>query len=212
MRSGWARGAAVAGLLLAASAAAGCDDGGSDGGIGGVFDRPASGASASGGDAGGGDGGGGAVGGVVSGPPLLLLPVTREEPGPCPSGATDAYTDTPTGQTGQTGQAGQLCLHVDPDAGMTVRRTLSAKASLDQQYGQRFIVTIELGSADATRFGELTGKLAQRQSPQNRMAMVRGGKMLSAPSVLSAITGGKVQITGSFDRDKAEQLARDLGG
>ncbi|MDT0543844.1 MULTISPECIES: SecDF P1 head subdomain-containing protein [Streptomyces] len=207
MRGGWARGAAVAGLLLAASAVAGCDDGGDgDGGDGGVFGLPTSGASASG------DGGGAAVGGVVSGPPLLLLPVTREDPGPCPSGATDAYTDTQTEQPSATGQAAQWCLHVDPDAGMTVRRTKSVKASLDQQYSQGFIVDIDLDSADAARFGELTGKVAQRQSPQNRIAMVRGGKLLSAPSVLSAITGGDVRISGSFDRDKAEQLARDLGG
>ncbi|MFI0733189.1 SecDF P1 head subdomain-containing protein [Streptomyces sp. NPDC021225] len=209
MRSGWARGAAVAGLLLAASAVAGCGGDG-DGGDGGVFGLPASGASPSG------DGGGGAaVGGVVSGPPLLLLPVTRADPSPCPSGATDAYTDPPTEQTGATGQAeqaGQSCLHVDPDAGMTVRRTKSVKASLDQQYSQGFIVDIDLDSADAARFGELTGKVARRQSPRNRIAMVRGGKLLSAPSVASAITGGKVQISGSFDRDKAEQLARDLGG
>ncbi|MFI1850566.1 SecDF P1 head subdomain-containing protein [Streptomyces sp. NPDC020480] len=210
MRGGWARGAAVAGLLLAASAVAGCDDGGDgDGSDGGVFGLPTSGASASG------DGGGAAVGGVVSGPPLLLLPVTREDPGPCPSGATDAYTYTPTEQTGATGQAdqaAQFCLHVDPDAGMTVRRTKSVKASLDQQYSQGFVVDIDLDSADAARFGELTGKVAQRQSPQNRIAMVRGGKVLSAPSVLSAITGGEVRISGTFDRDEAEQLARDLGG
>ncbi|MDX3227512.1 SecDF P1 head subdomain-containing protein [Streptomyces sp. ME19-01-6] len=197
MRSGWARGAtAVAGLLLAASATAGCDDGGS-GGAGGR---------------GGGSGGGSAAGGVVSGPPLRFLPVEREEPGPCPSGATDAYADTPTGQTGGTGQAGQSCLYVDPDAGMTVRRTQSAKASFDEQYSQGYVVTIGLGSADAARFGQLTGKLAQRQSPQNRLAMVRGAKLLSAPSVASAIPGGKVQISGSFTKEKAEQLARDLGG
>ncbi|MGY0060915.1 SecDF P1 head subdomain-containing protein [Streptomyces sp. LZ34] len=227
MRSGWARGwtrgaAVVAGLLLAASAVAGCDDGGGSdgagdkgGGIGGAFDPPTKAPSSS-----GGDGGGSAAGGVVSGPPLQFLPVEREEPGPCPSGATDAYTDTPkdktggteTGGSGETGQAGQSCLYIDPDAGMTVRRTESAKATFDQQYGQGFIVTIDLASADAARFGQLSGKLAQRQSPQNRLAMVRGDKLLSAPSVLSAIPGGKVQITGSFTRDEAEQLARDLGG
>ncbi|MGW3566686.1 SecDF P1 head subdomain-containing protein [Streptomyces sp. NPDC000941] len=226
MRTGWVRagGVAVAGLLLTASAATGCDDGGSDGAgerggaIGGAFDPPKK-----------GDGeGGSAVGGVVSGPPVKFLPVEREEPGACPSGAADAYTDTPTGKTGgATGTGGTAtggtatggateaapsCLYLDPDGGMTVRRTESAKATLDTQYANGFIVTIDLADADAKRFGELTGKVAQEQPPRNRIAMVRGDKLLSAPTVASAIPGGEVQITGSFDRDEAEQLARDLGG
>ncbi|MEU5028450.1 SecDF P1 head subdomain-containing protein [Streptomyces milbemycinicus] len=238
MRTGWvrARGVAVAGLLLTASAATGCDDGGSDGAgerggaIGGAFDPPKKAPSAPEAPGGGGGEGGGAAGGVVSGPPVKFLPVEREEPGPCPSGAADAYTDTPTGKTGQTSgttsggatpggttsggatEAGQSCLYVDPDGGMTVRRTESAKATFDTQYANGFIVTIGLAGADAARFGELTGKLAKEQPPRNRLAMVRGDKLLSAPSVASAIPGGKVQITGSFDRDEAEQLARDLGG
>ncbi|KAK1181346.1 hypothetical protein B7755_026320 [Streptomyces sp. NBS 14/10] len=228
MRTGWvrARGVAVAGLLLTASAATGCDDGGSDGAgdrggaIGGAFDPPKKAPSAPGG---GDDEGGSAAGGVVSGPPVKFLPVEREEPGACPSGAADAYTDTPTGKTGgATGTGGTAsggateaapsCLYLDPDGGMTVRRTESAKATLDTQYANGFIVTIDLADADAKRFGELTGKLAQEQPPRNRLAMVRGDKLLSAPTVASAIPGGKVQITGSFDRDEAEQLARDLGG
>ncbi|NUP43900.1 MAG: hypothetical protein HOY76_44460 [Streptomyces sp.] len=221
MRTGWvrARGVAVAGLLLTASAATGCDDGGSDGAgerggaIGGAFDPPKK----------GGGEGGSAVGGVVSGPPVKFLPVEREEPGACPSGAANAYTDTPTGKTGgATGTGGTAsggateaapsCLYLDPDGGMTVRRTESAEATLDTQYANGFIVTIDLADADAKRFGELTGKVAQEQPPRNRIAMVRGDKLLSAPTVASAIPGGEVQITGSFDRDEAEQLARDLGG
>ncbi|MES4901172.1 MULTISPECIES: hypothetical protein [unclassified Streptomyces] len=215
MRSGWARGVAVAGLLLTASATAGCDDGGSDGAgdrggaIGGAFDPPKKAPSASGG---GDDAGGSAGGGVVSGPPVRFLPVERKEPGACPSGAADAYTDTPKGKTGGTSEAGQSCLYVDPDGGMTVRSTESAKATFDAQYAQGFIVTIDLNSADAARFGALSGELAKQQDPRNRLAMVRGDKLLSAPTVAAAIPGGKVQISGSFSRDEAERLAKDLGG
>ncbi|MEU1668352.1 hypothetical protein ABZ547_33175 [Streptomyces sparsogenes] len=201
--SGRARGAAVAGLLLAATAVAGCDGGGDGsggrGGPGGAFDPPTRAPSAT----------GGAAGGVVSGPPLRFLPVEREEPGPCPSGAADAYQDTPTGRSGQ---AGQSCLHVAPAAGMTVRETKGARATYDNQSSQGYVVIVDLRSADAARFGQLTGRLAQQQSPRNRLAMVRGDKLLSAPVVSAAISGGKIQISGSFTRESAERLARDLGG
>ncbi|WP_406707671.1 SecDF P1 head subdomain-containing protein, partial [Streptomyces griseiscabiei] len=65
-------------------------------------------------------------------------------------------------------------------------------------------------SAGAAKFTEVTGRLAQQASPQNQFAIVLDGTVISAPYVASAITGGEAQISGSFTRSEAEELAANL--
>ncbi|WFB09010.1 hypothetical protein LRS74_19655 [Streptomyces sp. LX-29] len=192
-------------LLLAGAALTGCDDEG-----GGEPSTPVPGDRASAtsrpADRPSGGPSGASTPRPVRGAPLRFLPVEREAPGACRSASATSFTE-------RSDTAGTSCLTVTPreSDGMTITGTLAAKASLDQ-YGSGWIVTITLTDADARRFGELSGRLATRTPPSNRVAMIRDGRLLSAPAVTTAITGGKVQISGSFTPDTARRLAEDLGG
>ncbi|MFD7501667.1 hypothetical protein [Streptomyces sp. NPDC059850] len=189
-----------------ALAVAGCGGGDGDGDAGRVFDRP----------------GGSAVARPSSAPPsfaapsavardaepLRFLPVASSVQGPCPGrtalgaspGAYATYRDATT----------DTCYVVTPDSGMTARPAW-AKASYETS-GAGWVVTVGLTARDRARFAQLTGTLAARQPPRNQLAMVREGTLLSAPSVAQALTGGTVQISGSFTGDSARQLARDIRG
>ncbi|MFA1542966.1 hypothetical protein [Actinomadura monticuli] len=81
--------------------------------------------------------------------------------------------------------------------------------------------TITLTSADASAFGALTGKAAQayaQRSPGGRLGMLLGGTLIAEPAqVMSAIPGGKLEITGPAGdgpgtRAGAEGLVRRLTG
>lgn len=85
-----------------------------------------------------------------------------------------------------------------------------AEADFDEEQGTGWFVTLEFTSAGAKKFADITGRLAQQASPQNQFAIVLDGTVLSAPYVASAITGGEAQISGSFTRQEAEQLAANL--
>ncbi|MFC0601194.1 SecDF P1 head subdomain-containing protein [Streptomyces palmae] len=177
-------------LSLGLPALAGCGGGGE------AFDRPIEAGSPAGGSA-------GDPARPMTGPPLRFLPVTAVAPGACADGA--GYTLRTSSDT--------TCLTTTEEDGMRVTRLVTAKSGLDPVNTQGgWKVEIELADRDATAFAELTRELATRTPPTNQLAIVRGDRALSAPAVPSAITGGKLEITGSFDRSEAEGLARDLGG
>ena len=76
-----------------------------------------------------------------------------------------------------------------------------ARQSFDQQTGQA-VVTFRFNSQGARRFGDATA-----QNIGKRFAIVLDGKVISAPVIQSAITGGSGQITGSFTAESANDLA-----
>ncbi|KUJ66930.1 hypothetical protein ACZ90_31345 [Streptomyces albus subsp. albus] len=148
------------------------------------------------------DAGGGAAR-PMTGPPLRFLPVATVTQGAC---AGDAGFTLGSGSDAS-------CLGTVEQGGMRVTQLKSAKAAYDPgstQGGWR--IEIELGSRDAAAFAQLTRELSTRTAPGNQLAIVRGERALSAPAVLSAITGGKMQISGGFNRSEAERLAHDLAG
>jgi SecD/SecF fusion protein len=63
-------------------------------------------------------------------------------------------------------------------------------------------VTLSLSSAGTTKFTALTTSLVGRQ-----LAIVVANGVLSAPSIQEPITGGTVQVTGTYTRTEAEGLA-----
>ncbi|WP_112249220.1 SecDF P1 head subdomain-containing protein [Kribbella monticola] len=73
-------------------------------------------------------------------------------------------------------------------------------------------VNLKLDSAGSRLFGELTADLAQKKPPQNQLAIVVRGRVVSAPTVMSAIPGGDVQIASGFSKSDAEKLAADITG
>ena len=76
-----------------------------------------------------------------------------------------------------------------------------ARQAFDQQTG-RAEVTFRFNGVGARRFGDATGKNIGK-----RFAIVLDNKVISAPVIQSAITGGSGVITGNFTAESANNLA-----
>ena len=85
----------------------------------------------------------------------------------------------------------------------------SASAGISTQNGG-WQVNLTFTSSGGSKFTTVTTALAKNTTPQNQFAIVLDGKVQSAPSVSSAITGGQAQITGSFTQQEATSLANVL--
>ena len=86
------------------------------------------------------------------------------------------------------------------------------KAAIQENGVGGWSVGLTLDSKGATLFEQLTAALAKQTPPANQLAIVVRGEVVTAPSVQSAIAGGKVEISGGYDRDSAEQLATKITG
>ncbi|QKW08901.1 hypothetical protein HUT18_23485 [Streptomyces sp. NA04227] len=111
-----------------------------------------------------------------------------------------------------TGTDGRECLTVDSgaDTAMEVERLESVAASYRAE-SAGWTVSMSFNSRDAERFRALSAKVSGSAPPNNRVATLLGDRLLSAPAVLSVISGGKVEISGGLTKEKAERLAYDLG-
>ncbi len=67
------------------------------------------------------------------------------------------------------------------------------------------IIKLDLTAAGGKRFGEITGANLHKQ-----LAIVFDGKVLFAPVIQTAITGGQAQITGRFTAAEAEEIVKVL--
>ncbi|MEY9835452.1 protein translocase subunit SecD [Streptacidiphilus sp. EB103A] len=85
----------------------------------------------------------------------------------------------------------------------------SASAGISTQNGQ-WQVNLSFTGSGGSKFTAVTTKLAKNTTPANQFAIVLDGKVQSAPSVSTAITGGQAQITGSFTQQQATSLANVL--
>jgi preprotein translocase subunit SecD len=85
-----------------------------------------------------------------------------------------------------------------------------AEAVLNTTTGAGWTVTMDFTSGGAKKFGDITGKLAQNQPPQNQFAIVLDGDVVSDPSVDQALTGGNAEISGNFNQESAQSLANML--
>ena len=61
-----------------------------------------------------------------------------------------------------------------------------------------------------SKFGALTTSVTKLAAPQNQVAIVLDGLVVSAPRINEAINGGSAQITGSFSQEEASNLANVL--
>ncbi|MEV5662595.1 serine/threonine-protein kinase [Streptomyces flaveolus] len=106
---------------------------------------------------------------------------------------------------------GRTCYSVSTRAEdrMSVRKL--REVGYDQQDG-RWKILMTFDDTDARRFAHLTARAAERQSPRNQIAILLGDRLLSAPAVAESVAGGSVEIAGSFTRDEARELAKELGG
>ena len=74
----------------------------------------------------------------------------------------------------------------------------------------RWVVNLTFNSDGSVAFENATRTLASRSDPQNRFAIVLDGVTISAPSVNSAIPGGRAEISGNFNQQSATQLSNVL--
>jgi preprotein translocase subunit SecD len=92
-----------------------------------------------------------------------------------------------------------------PDA--IVRGSDIARASQSRDGVDRPNVSFELHPGGAQRFGRAT-----TQNVGKAFAIVLDNRIVSAPLILSPITDGSGQITGSFTENEAQDLAAILSG
>ncbi|MEU9229699.1 protein translocase subunit SecD [Streptomyces massasporeus] len=85
-----------------------------------------------------------------------------------------------------------------------------AQAVLNTQTGAGWTVTMDFTDGGAKKFADITGKLAQNQSPQNQFAIVLDGDVVSDPFVRQALTGGNAEISGNFNQQSAQDLSNML--
>lgn len=79
-------------------------------------------------------------------------------------------------------------------------------AAVDPRTGSS-VINLSFTAKGAQTWAEWTGQHVGRQ-----VAMVLKSRVLTAPIVQSAITGGETQISGKFTLPEARQLARDIAG
>ncbi|MFJ1768526.1 SecDF P1 head subdomain-containing protein [Amycolatopsis sp. NPDC088138] len=79
-------------------------------------------------------------------------------------------------------------------------------ARLDPQTG-RAVIGIRFTTAGTRTWADWTGGNVGKQ-----VAMVLQSRVLTAPQIQSAITGGETQISGQFTLPEARQLAHDIAG
>lgn len=80
-------------------------------------------------------------------------------------------------------------------------------SSRPSQYGAGHVVTVEFDAEGARTWSDFT-----TANVGSQVAILINGRVLSAPSIQSPITGGATEITGNFTAEEADQLARQLVG
>lgn len=95
--------------------------------------------------------------------------------------------------------------------GMTVSRVAGIALRPPGQDSAGYSVDISLQPDDASRLTTLTSAVAHEQPPRNQLAIVKKGRVGSAPSVLEPITGGKISLSGNLTRAEAQSYVDLLG-
>jgi preprotein translocase subunit SecD len=85
-----------------------------------------------------------------------------------------------------------------------------ASAAIDQQGASGWYVLLSFNGEGTSKFGALTQSVTKLAAPQNQVAIVLDGLVVSAPRINEAITGGSAQITGNFTQTDASDLANVL--
>ncbi|TWS21093.1 hypothetical protein FK529_00275 [Tsukamurella asaccharolytica] len=98
--------------------------------------------------------------------------------------------------------AGRFLYAVAPSVTRTPVKRASAFLPQNQN---RWAVTLELADPDAKAVADLTARNVGK-----RIAIVIGGRVVSAPTVADRITGGRLLVTGDFDEKSAKDLAHRL--
>ncbi|MFI1960868.1 protein translocase subunit SecD [Streptomyces althioticus] len=120
-----------------------------------------------------------------------------------------AKATDPTVACGQNAQ-GQWQKYILGPAAVDGTDVDEADAVLNTTSGAGWTVTMKFTGEGSKKFADITGQLAQKQSPQNQFAIVLDGEVVSDPYVRQALTGGNAEISGNFNQQSAQDLANML--
>ncbi|MEI8066390.1 MAG: protein translocase subunit SecD [Actinomycetes bacterium] len=90
------------------------------------------------------------------------------------------------------------------------RQVSKATAAIDQQGASGWYVLLNFNGEGTTKFGALTTRVTKLATPQNQVAIVLDGLVVSAPRINEAINTGNAQITGNFTQTDAQDLSNVL--
>jgi len=90
------------------------------------------------------------------------------------------------------------------------RQVSKATAAVDTTTGGNWFVTLTFNGEGTKAFGDQTARVVSLTAPQNQVAIVLDGLVVSAPRINEAIRGGSAQITGNFTQVEAQDLANVL--
>ena len=96
------------------------------------------------------------------------------------------------------------------DVAKVVGTDISTASSGVQQGTTEWVVQLDFKSKGATAWGTLTAEAYKSAEPRNKVAVVLDGVVITAPNIISAIPGGRAEITGGFDQKSATDLAEQL--
>ena len=90
------------------------------------------------------------------------------------------------------------------------RQVSKATAAVDPTTGGNWFVSLTFNGEGTKAFGDQTARVVSLTAPQNQVAIVLDGLVVSAPRINEAIRGGSAQITGNFSQLEAQDLANVL--
>lgn len=90
------------------------------------------------------------------------------------------------------------------------RQVAKATAGVDPTTGGNWFVSLTFDGEGTKAFGDQTARVVSLTAPQNQVAIVLDGLVVSAPRINEAIRGGSAQITGNFTQVEAQDLANVL--
>ena len=90
------------------------------------------------------------------------------------------------------------------------RQVSKATAAVDATTGGNWFVSLTFDGEGTKAFGDQTARVVSLPSPQNQVAIVLDGLVVSAPRINEPIRGGSAQITGNFSQLESQDLANVL--
>jgi preprotein translocase subunit SecD len=105
--------------------------------------------------------------------------------------------------TQHDGDTSTTVLYVQKEVLLDDSMLKSAKAGTDSLGHPN--INITLNDAGKKRFAEVT-----RENLHKKLAILIDGKIYTAPMIQQEITGGTAQISGSFSKEEAKDLAKKL--
>ena len=75
-----------------------------------------------------------------------------------------------------------------------------------------WVIVLKASEAGKTGIADITRRLSGKRPPENELAVVVDGRVVTAPTVQEPITAGELQISGTFDQAAAHDLVARITG